>query len=68
MPWPCQRKELAVKTVILTDNTGAYCEAGCWARDSEAKVGREVWIRWTDESQSNDGRVGATAACKYIVS
>jgi len=65
MCWPDPDEELAVRTVILSEDTAAKGEAIRWARESEAKVGAGVWMWWTDGSQSDDGRVGAAAVCKH---
>jgi len=65
MHWPNPDEELGVQTVTLTEYTAAKREAIHWAREREAKVGAGVWMRWTDGSQSDDGRVGAAAVCKH---
>jgi len=62
---PHPDEQLAVKTVILSDDTAAKREAQCGAREREAKVGVEVWMWWTDGLRSADGRVGAAAVCKH---
>jgi len=50
MRWPNPDEELAVKTVILSEDTAAKKEAIRWAREREAKVGAGVWMWWTDGS------------------
>jgi len=65
MLWPHPDEELAVKTVILSDDMAANREAKCWAREREAKVGAGVCMWWTDGSRSDDGRVEAGAVCKH---
>jgi len=65
MRWPNHDEELAVKTVILSEEMAAKREAIRWAREREAKVGAGVWVWWTDGSRSYYNRVGAAAACKH---
>ena len=65
MRWPNPDAELALKTVILSEDTAAKKEAICWARDREAKVGAGIWMWWTDGSRSDNSRVGAAAVCKH---
>jgi hypothetical protein len=55
MWWPDPDKEPTVKTVILSDDTAAKREVIRWAREREAKVGKGVWMWWTDGSRSDDG-------------
>jgi len=49
----------------MDDDTAAKGAAQSLAREKEAKVGAGVWMRCTDGSRSDDGRVGATAVCKH---
>jgi len=65
MNWPAPGEEQAVRTTILDDTTAAKSAAQRWAGEKEAKVGKGVWMWWTDESRSDDGRVGAAAVCKH---
>ena len=65
MRWPNPDETLAVKPVILSEDTAAKREAIRWARDTEAKVGAGVWMWWTDGSRSDDSRVGAAAVWKH---
>jgi len=62
---PRPDEELAVKTVILRDDGAAKGQAKCWGSEREANVGPGVGMRWTDGSQSDDGRVGAAVVCKH---
>jgi len=50
MGWPNPAKELAVKTVILSEDSVAKSESICWAREREAKVGAGDWMWRTDGS------------------
>jgi len=63
MCWPAPGEEPAVKTTILDDDAAAKRAAERWAREKEGKSGSGAWVWWTDGSQTDDGRVGATAVC-----
>jgi len=65
MRWPCPDEEPSVKMVILSDPTAAKREAKRWATEREANVGAEVWMRWTDGSQSHYAGVGTAVVCKH---
>jgi hypothetical protein len=65
MRWPNPDNALAVKTVILSEDTVAKKEAIRWARETEAKVGAGFWMGWTDRSRSDDGKVAAAAVSKH---
>jgi len=62
---PNPHEELAVKTVMLSEDTAAKREAICWARERVAIVGAGVWKWWMDRSRSDDGRVRVAAVCKH---
>lgn len=49
---------------MLSKDTAAKRQAIRWVRETQAKVGAEVGMWWTDGSRSDDGRVGATAVCE----
>jgi len=61
--WPTPGGVPEVKTTILDDTPAAKSAAQCWAREKEAKIAAGVWMRWTDGSRLDDGRVGAAAVC-----
>jgi len=65
MNWPPPGEESVVRTTILDDTTAAKSAVQHWAREKEAKIGAGVWMRWTDGSGSDDGRVGAAAVCEH---
>ena len=65
MNWPAPDKEPVVRTTILHDSTAAKRAVQNYAREKEGKIGAEVWMWWTDGSDSDDGRVGAAAVCKH---
>jgi len=65
MRWHNPDEEPAVKAVLLLEDTAAQRETIRRVREREAKVGVAVWMWWTNGSQSDDGRVGATAVCMH---
>jgi ribonuclease HI len=65
MSWPAPGEEPVVKTITLDDKCTAKSAAQRWATEKEAKPGAGVWMWWTDESRSDNGRVGAAAVCKH---
>jgi len=65
MRCPPQGEESVVRTIILDDASTAKRAVQQWAGEKEAKGGAGVWMRWTDGSHSDDGRVGAVAVCKH---
>jgi len=65
MTWLAPGKEPVIRTTILEDTTAAKSAVQPWAGEKEAKIGAGVRMMWTDESRSEDGRVGAAAVCKH---
>jgi hypothetical protein len=65
MNWLVLGEDPVVRTTILDDTPAAKSATMWWAREKDAKIGAGVWMWWTDESRSDDGQVGAIAACKH---
>jgi len=61
MHWPHPGQELAVKTVIRSDEDAGKRQVKRWASVREAKVVARVWMWCPDRSLSDDGRVEAAA-------
>jgi len=65
MNWAAPGKESMVRTTILEDTTTAKSAAQCRAREKDPKIGAAVWMWWTKELYSDDGRLGVTGVCKH---
>jgi hypothetical protein len=63
MCWPDPGEKPAVKTIILEDDAGAKRANELWVRRKEREEGSHTWTWRTDQSQTDNVLIGATAVC-----
>jgi hypothetical protein len=65
MNWWAPSDEPVVMTNILDDTTAGKSAPQRWAREKEPKIEAAVRMGWSDESQSDNSRVGDAVVCKH---